>query len=220
MVTVLCIADNAGKSIPYYKPSREGFLFETYNIAMDKESNVERKYDIEAIKAEVARRKIAEKESFDIWWNKITQERRDLYSELRVFSSDYNRKEFVLMECRFLLELMNSIIGTDGRKILPVGLAIHGEHPVVYFQADGHETKLGAENFNEMTHIKPDKRHEIDIFYCDVDTSEYGVKARPAGIWKFEIESEYAQEKIKWMQKNDPTVGSGNGETTAKDDKI
>ncbi len=156
------------------------------------------KLDIVKLKEEAARRSEADKQAFGLWWNKLSQERQKEYLDLRVFSSDYDDKEFVLRKCRYILELMNSLKSADGRRIRPMGLAIHGELPVVFFQAGGHETEVGV-SFNSMTH-KPFEKNSEEKFFSDVDTGEYGIASEKTGPLGYRMDAVEVGKRIGWMK--------------------
>lgn len=163
------------------------------------EEQSERKYNIDELMAEVARRTEVDRKAFDAWLANISQERRKKYEELRVFSSDVKDKEFVFRKCRFALELVDSLKSDDGRRVLPVGLAIHGTNCVVFIQAEGHETVKGRENFNELVYVPPDKTGEEVKWFCDVNTDEYGVPTTDAGVFKFRLDKEEVRKRLSGM---------------------
>lgn len=156
------------------------------------------KIDITALRAEAQRRSEADKQAFRSWWEGLPQERQKDYDDLKVFSSDNENKEYVLRKCRFALELISSLRSEDGRKVIPVGLAIHGELPVVFIQAQGHETKKW-ESYNELTYASPDRKGERITVYSDVDTTEYGISTSNGGIYKYKLDEAEVERRLSQM---------------------
>ena len=75
----------------------------------------------------------ADNQKYDDWWNQLSDERKEKYLALKTFSSDAdNDLPFHLRKCRYLLEIISSLKTNDGKVVHPVGLAIHGQHTVVY----------------------------------------------------------------------------------------
>lgn len=157
------------------------------------------KLDIVKLKEEAARRSEADKQAFNLWWESISQDRQKEYSELSIISSDVENKEYVLRKCRYLLELMSGLESTDRRKFVPVGLAIHGDLPVVYYQAQGHETARW-ESYKEMTQFPNFSGEAEERFYSDIDTSKYGIASIRSGPFGYKMDSLEVEKRIGWMK--------------------
>jgi len=152
---------------------------------------------IEQIKEEVQRRKEVKEREFNDWWNNLSPERQEEYKQLRIFDTDRSKPELNdhLYECRSILDLIYPLASSDGRKIIPVAMAIHGTLPVVFAQFQGHETEKGR-SMNEITQGKV--HDEQYRFYSDVDTTEYGLPiSETSAIWKNIIDAEAARTTIE-----------------------
>jgi len=162
------------------------------------------RYDIEALKVEAKRRREKDIAGFNVWMEEISPERKELYLKLPVISSDVQNSEgepgCVLRQCRFALEVVDSLESVDGRRLVPRGIGIHGESPVVYFRVSNDPIKDGARNFEEFTQVPPRTRGENDQYFCDVDTTEFGLAATEGGIMKFKLDREKVEDVIKWMK--------------------
>lgn len=152
---------------------------------------------------EIARREEIDLKHFQHWLESMSQKRRESYLDLDLVGSDNKNKEYVLRECRFALELIDSMRSDDERKIVSVGIAIHGSCPVVLIQAQGHETISGKESLNELTEIItfPKEGGENTTYYCSVDTSEYGVPTTDGGLFKYKLDKDEVEKRLSGMSK-------------------
>ena len=146
---------------------------------------------------EIAKERVrADEIKFDSWWNKLSEERRTEYGKLRIFSSDGGDElKYHQRRCRYLLEVISGLKNEEGKMVRPVGLAIHGSYPVVLIQAEGHETPKG-ESLNVITYTE--RKGDITI-YSDVNTFEYGIPTREAGVWKYKLDPEEVKNRLTEM---------------------
>lgn len=143
-------------------------------------------------------------EVFEAWWKQLTEERQDKYQNLRIFSTDYpngTRKEephpHHLRRCKLLLEIAERMITPDGKKIYPVAMSIHGEHPVIFFDLEEVNNHPGARNRDEMS--CSDDRNDPNV-WCDIDTTSYGFPVTGKGIMGYELQEIEWNEVDEWMK--------------------
>jgi len=137
-------------------------------------------------------------EKYQNWWSNLPETRREEYLKLRTWDSDSKGNiESHIQRCRNVLELISTMESEDHRKIIPLGLAIHGSVPVVFIEPQGHE-KPKWESKDEIGQYI-DYKTDTPKFESDINTSEYGLpaKRREGMRVEYEIDIDEANKRLE-----------------------
>lgn len=144
---------------------------------------------MQEIAAEMRKRRA---EIVKIWWDNLSDEKRDEYEEIRIIGSDEEfSKELHLWKCRRLLMLSDKLVNKKGVSACVVkGVAIHGVVPVILVQMEGMETPR-HENMNHVEEFSKevDPHLEQTKYEASFDTAPFGIpaKQKPLGVWAMGI---------------------------------
>lgn len=157
------------------------------------------KYESRLKEMKLAREK--DKVDFQHWLDNIPPERKEAYLKLDTMSgSDTDNKMEALRKCRFGLEIISTLKDKDGRTLIPRGLGVQNEDAIVYYRIEGDETKDWEKTFDEFTHSQRHKADGKDRYYCDINTTRFGLPATDGGIMKYELDAEEIEKRIAWMR--------------------
>lgn len=141
---------------------------------------------------------------FEAWWKQLDDKRREKYQNLQLFASDSpgTRKEeahpYHLRRCKLLLEIVDRAVSSDGERLYPVAMAIHGDNPVVFYDLTEKNERPWSKNRDEITYseIKDDRN-----IWCDTDTTLYGFPAKKSDLMGYKLDDNEWEKIDEWMKK-------------------